>query len=137
MLTLLCLLSVLGKVHSQTITHMSNTILNHSYVDFNAVGTNISSELQCHTDLSTCCSTSQGPDRGDWYSPSGATLPFSGNIYEARGAQQVALRYTGSSGISGIYRCGIETNAIKNNDGHVSVYVGLYTSGGEECVFDM
>ena len=25
--------------------------------------------VQCHTDLTTCCSSDQGMDRGDWYAP--------------------------------------------------------------------
>ena len=132
--TLLCLLSVLGKVHSRTapfLTFMDNYIPNNSYVEFDAVGSDNNSEVQCHTDLHLCCSRRQGPDRGDWYFPNGNRLQFSGNVYESRGAEQVNLRYTGSSGTSGIYRCDIETSAIKNNDGRDSVYVGLYTSGGE------
>ena len=38
---------------------------------------------------------------------------------------------TGSGGTSGLYRCDIETIAVNNNDGHETVYVGLYNSGGE------
>ena len=134
MLILLYLSYVLGKV--PFLTHMGNKIPNNSYVEFDAVGRDNNSDVQCHTDLHTCCSSLQGHDRGYWYSPSGNRLPFSGNIYEARRAQQVTLRYTGSSGISGIYRCDIDTYAIQNSDGHdeVHVYVGLYTSGGEENV---
>ena len=130
---LLCLLSALVEVHSQTapyITFMGNNIPNNSYLDLNTVGdyTNI---LQCRTDLNTCCSGGQGPDRGNWYFPNGNRLPFFGDEYERRSYRQVALRYTGTGGTSGIYRCDIETNAVNDNDGHETVYVGLYTSGGE------
>ena len=38
---------------------------------------------------------------------------------------------------SGIYRCDIETNAVNNNTGHESIYVGLYTSGGAESVYSV
>ena len=133
---LLCLLSALVEVHSQTapyLTFMGNNIPNHSYVDFNTVGlTLVNNTVQCHTDLITCCSIPQGPNRGDWYFPNGNRLPFPGfgNVYESRGAQLVALR-RGSGVTSGIYRCDIETSAVNNNDGHETVFVGLYTSGGE------
>ena len=133
---LLCLLSAVVEVHSQTapyLTFLDNNISNHGYVDLNTVGTDTSNVnvVQCHTDLQTCCSSSQGPDRGDWYFPDGNRLPLSGNVYEDRGDQLAFLLYTGSGGTSGIYRCDIETNAVNNNDGHETVYVGLYTSGGE------
>ena len=134
---LLCLLSALVEVHSQTapyITFMGNKIPNHSYVDFNTVGATIGTNtVQCHTDLNTCCSMDQGPDRGDWYFPDGNRLPFSDldNVYEGRRDRLVGLQYRGSGGISGIYRCDIETSAVNDNDGRETVYVGVYTSGGE------
>ena len=137
---LLCLLLALVEVHSQTFSHltfMGNNIPNHSYVDLSTVGNDNTNAVQCHTDLLTCCSSNQGPDLGDWYFPNRNRLPFSGygNVYEHRGAQVVVVRYTGGSGgTSGIYRCDIETNAVNYNDGRESVYVGLYTSGGEESV---
>ena len=127
---LLCLLFALVEVHSQTapnLTFMGNNIFNHSYVDVHTMETIV----KCHTDLHTCCSGGQGPDRGDWYFPNGNRLPFSGDVSEGRGAQLVLLKYTGSGGTSGIYRCDIETVAVNNNDGHETAYVGLYTSGGE------
>ena len=136
---LLCLLSALVKVHSQTapyITFMDNNIPNHGYVDLNTVGSdrNNADAIQCHTDLSTCCSMVQGPDRGDWYFPNGNRLSFSGygdDVYESRRDRLVGLQYTGSGETSGIYRCDIETNAVNNNSGNETLYVGLYTSGGE------
>ena len=135
---LLCLLSAVVEVHSQTapyLTVMGNNIPNNSYVDFNTVGETIDTNtVQCHTDLSTCCSMVQGSDRGDWYFPDGNRLPFSGfgNVYESRSDRLIGLRYTGSGGTtSGIYRCDIETNAVNGNGGNETVYVGLYTSGGE------
>ena len=134
---LLCLLSALVEVHSQTapyITFMGNNIPNHSYVDLNTVGETIDTNtVKCHTNLTSCCSGAQGPDRGDWYFPNGSRLPFSGSgdVYEGRRDRLVVLRYTGSRTTSGIYRCDIETNAVNNNSGNVSLFVGLYTSGGE------
>ena len=132
-LLLLCLLSALVEVNSQTsyLTFLGNNIPNHGYVDLNTVGTENTNTVQCHTDLHSCCSGAQGPDRGDWYFPNGNRLPFSGDVSEGRGDRLVFLRYTGSGGTSGIYRCDIETVAVNNNDGHETVLVGLYTSGGE------
>ena len=137
MSVLLCLLLALVEVHSQTVpylTFMGNNIPNNSYVDLNTVGTGNTTEVQCHTDLHTCCSGTDGSDRGDWFFPSGGRLPFSGDVYEGRGAQLVVLRYTGGGGTSGIYRCYIETVTVNDNDGRETVYVGLYTSGGEWSV---
>ena len=139
---LLCILSALVEVHSQTapyLTFMGNNIPNHSYVDLNTVGSISSREslkLQYHTDLTTCCSGTQGPDRGDWYFPNGNRLPlYNYNnvpvLSEARGPQRVIVYRSRDGGISGIYRCDIETIAVNNNNGRVSFFVGLYASGGE------
>ena len=48
----------------------------------------------CHSDLSTCCSGSQGHHRADWYFPDGVRLPFSGAIFEGRAAQIAVIRRT-------------------------------------------
>ena len=135
---LLCLLYALVEVHSQTapyITFMGNNIPNHSYVDLNTVGETIDTNtVQCHTDLITCCRGAQGLDRGDWYFPDGNRLPFpgDGDVYESRRDRLVYLRYRGSGvTTSGIYRCDIETIAVNDNNGNETVYLGLYTSGGE------
>ena len=135
---LLCLLSALVEVHSQTVPYVSfmgTNLPNHSYVDLTLVGGDLdgSDSVQCRTDLSTCCSGAQGPDRGDWYFPNGDRLPFSGagDIYEIRLAQGVDLRRTNNGATSGIYRCDIETSAVNDADGRETVYVGLYASGGE------
>ena len=137
---LLCLLSTLVEVHSQTIPYVSfmgTNLTNHSYVDLTLVGVALdgSDSVQCHTDLSTCCSSVQGVDRGDWFFPNGERLQFNGDpgdIYETRDDQRVDLRRRNNGDTSGIYRCDIETNTV-NDDVRESVYVGLYASGGE-CV---
>ena len=137
---LLCLLSALVEVHSQTVPYVSfmgTNLPNHSYVDLTLVGTAAGSSVQCHTDLSTCCSGAQGPDRGDWYFPNGVRLQFSynpGDIYEQREDQQVDLHRRNNGDTSGIYRCTIETNAVNNEDGQATVYVGLYVSGGQSPI---
>ena len=128
-----------GDVYCQTFPHvsfMSQTLANHSYVDLSRVGNDFSGSdsVQCITDLSTCCSPSQGVNRGDWYFPNDSRLGFSGDIYEFRRAQRVDLRRSNNANSpTGIYRCDIPTNAV-NDDTDISVrdtvYVGLYTASG-------
>ena len=144
MSVLLCLLLwSLVEVHSQTefpyVSFRGETLLNHSYVQHTREGRPddplYSHDIVCHTNLTTCCSTSEGSHRGHWYFPDGTALPYSGfvAIVEVRSAQQVALRrvkaYFSSPFTSGIYRCDIPTN---DNDIAVkeTVYVGVYATGG-------
>ena len=135
---LLCLISALVEVHSQTapnVTLMGINIPNNSYVNLTTVGTDfLVNDIQCYTDLVTCCSGAQGPNRGDWYFPNTSRLRFDFSndiVYESRHVQVVRLLYTGSNGTSGIYRCDIETIAVNNSNGRETLYIGLYTSGGE------
>ena len=143
-LLLLCLLWSLVEVHSQTapyVSFMGETLPNHAYVNLSLVGNDGSGSdsVQCHTDLDTCCTMTQGPHRGVWNAPgSERRLPFStdasADIYEARGAQRVYLRRRNNADMpSGIYHCHIATNAVHDDDDssvRESVYVGLYASGG-------
>ena len=132
LIVLSCFLSAIMDVCSQTvpyITFMGTNLPNHSYVDFTQVGEG-SDSVQCHTDLTSCCSKAQGPDRGDWYFPNGGRLLFNSfsmhNLYENREAQRVDLSVHGSPTLpEGIYRCDIETSAT-SNDNRETVYVGLY-----------
>ena len=132
------LLWSLVDVHSQTVpyvTFMGENLPNHGYVDLSLVGSAGDGSVQCHTDLDTCCSSTQGADRGDWYFPSGGRLQFSGStddIYESRIAQRVDLRRRNNGDMSGIYRCDIETNAVHSDDSteRDTVYVGMYVTGG-------
>ena len=114
------------------VSFMGQNLPDHSYVDLSTVGSASSGgdSVQCHTDLITCCSGSQGYHRGDWYFPDGTRLLFSGVMYEARGAQRVDLRCTGPTGI---YRCDITTNAVHDDTDILvrdTVYVGLYVGRG-------
>ena len=143
-LLLLWLLWSLVEVHSQTeypyVDFMEPTPLpNHTYIDLSLVGTDGYVSVRCRTDLSTCCSAAQGIHRGDWIPPDSDTrLPFmndtSAGIYQAQGRQRVILRRRNNTDRpSGIYRCDIATNAVRDvNDISVreSVYVGLYATGG-------
>ena len=134
---LLCLLSALVEVHSQTVPYVSfmgTNLTNHSYVDLNRVGDAVDDGVQCHTDLSTCCNRVAGDDRGDWFFPDGDRLPFPSpaNIVESREPQLVALRYSGSgTPVSGIYCCTIPTTTSAPD--REIVYVGVYASGGQ-CI---
>ena len=100
------------------------------------MGTSGSDSVQCHTDLSTCCSSAQGPYRGDWYFPDGTRLPFHGDvdIYESRVAQRVDIRRRNSATSPvGVYHCDIQTNTVhhySDNSVRATVYVGLYTASG-------
>ena len=137
-LLLLFLLSLV-EVHCQQtfpyVSFMGQTLVNHSYVDISTVGYSSNDSVQCHTDLSTCCSGSQGIHRGDWYFPNGTRLPFSGDsvpIGLGRSAQIAAIRRTTATGPTGIYHCDIPTNFVHDNTDlsvRDSVYVGLYTAG--------
>ena len=146
---LLVLLWSLVEVHSQTapyLTFMGETLPNHTFVNLSLVGdaADGSDSVQCHTDLSQCCSGAQGSHRGDWYLPGSDTrLPFSGDdgssndIYESRGVQRVDLRRRNNPDMpSGIYRCDIETNAVNGDDNMDTttreiVYAGIYATGGK------
>ena len=142
-LLLLFLLSLVEVHCQQTFPYVSfgltgQSLADHSYVDLSTVGSasDDSDSVVCHTDLSTCCSVGQGVHRGDWYFPDGTVLPFSSNsvpIGEGRGAQRAVIRRTSATGPTGIYHCGIPTNAV-HHDTDMSVrdtvYVGLYPADG-------
>ena len=138
---LLCLLWSLVEIQSQTVpyvTFLGNPLANHSYVDLSQVGDDrigpYNNTVQCHTDLYTCCRSSQGLHRGDWFAPgSEMRLPFRGepgDIYEDRRDMVVHLRRRNNpTGPTGIYHCVIATNAVHNDSDQSvgeTVYVGLY-----------
>ena len=129
---LLCLLSTVVDVDSQIAPYLTitgNNIPNNSYVHLNTVDLKVENQqlntLNCHTDLNTCCSIAQGPDRGDWYFPNGNRLPFNNYkdppiLLEGRCFELVVMYYESKNGtfaISGVYRCDIETIAVNNNTG--------------------
>ena len=134
----LYLLSALVVVHTEpfpSVTFLGENIPNHGYVNLSNVGDYKNHSVQCNTNLSTCCSRTEGNERGDWYFPNGTRLKFteSNAVYERRRVQQVFLFYSGNRGVSGIYRCDIETIHSNNTDEveNETVYVGLYNYGGE------
>ena len=130
---LLCLISGLVKVHSQSVPYISfnNVILpNNSYVNATALWQNGGASIQCHTDL-------EGQSHGDWYYPSGHKVPlprtnFTAPLFQRREDKVIKLyrRTNYPLNTSGIYRCDIETNAVNNNS-RETVYTGLYFTGGE------
>ena len=97
--------------------------------------------MRCHTDLSSCCSSSQGIHRGDWYFPDETKLQLASpelDIFERHVAQRVTIRCRNNAmGPSGIYHCDIPTVPV-HDDSDLSVretvYVGLYASGGNELM---
>ena len=126
LVSLLYFLSLyLAEIHCQTfpyVSFMGQTLANHSYVDLSLVGHDVSGSdsVQCHTDLTTCCSRDQGPNRGDWYFPNGGRLPFpgGGSTVETRQAERVDLRQNiDYSYLSGIYHCNIPINTLRHNEG--------------------
>ena len=131
-----CLVEVNSQQTFPYVSFMSQTLANHSYVDLSLVGYDINGNdnVQCHTDLSTCCTGPQGSHRGDWYFPNGDRLQFSDDILEARGDQRVDLRHRNSvTSPVGIYRCDIPTNVVHHDTDisvRATVYVGLYTASG-------
>ena len=141
MMKIVLLLLFLVEVHCQRtypyVSFMGQILANHSYVDLSTVGSeDNSNSVVCHTDLTTCCSGSQGFHRGDWYFPDGTRLPFASSsvpIGLGRAAQRVVIRRTTATGPTGIYRCDISTEALHSDTEDSvrdSVYVGLYTSSG-------
>ena len=137
----LSLLWSLVEVHSQTFPYVSfrgQNLANHSYVDLSLVGYGGDS-VQCHTDLTTCCSSGQGIHRGDWYFPNGTRLllPIFANIYESREKKRVDLRRLSATSPTGMYYCDIATVAVHDNETtqliREIVYVGLHANGGGLC----
>ena len=143
--SLLLLLLFLVEVHSQqTFPYVSfgltgPALADHSYVNISTVGSagHNRDSVVCHTDLSTCCSGSEGIHRGNWSFPDGTQLPFTSPtvpIGLGRGTQSAVIRRTGgATGPAGIYHCDIPTVAI-HHESDISVgetvYVGLYPANG-------
>ena len=117
------------------ISFMGAALPNHSYVDLSQVGSagDGSDSVQCHTDLTTCCNSTVGTDRGHWYFPNGEQLPLDNQIYESPQVQRVDLRQglRNLKRTSGMYHCDIGTN---DKIGLESLYVGLYTGGGKRTI---
>ena len=140
MIVLCAFVFLLVDANSQTIpymTFMGQTLPNNSYMVLSLIRDPLSggAGVQCHTDLTTCCSNDQGMDRGNWYAPgSEDRLPLKDEedslhaIYECRGNQSVTLlqRQTAVSQPAGIYRCDIAVSG----SGRGTVYIGLYETGG-------
>ena len=136
----LVLILSLVEVHSQTVPYVSFmgvNLPNHAYVNLTTVGGDIGDPgdtVRCHSDLTTCCTNSQGVHRGSWFFPDGEELPFastSDDIVMDREPQEVhILRRNNAMSPSGIYRCDIETVPVNDNDVATitgeTVYVGLY-----------
>ena len=137
-LLLLCPLWSLVTVHSQTVPYVSfmgDILTNHAYVDLTTVGEEIGdpgNTVRCHSDLTTCCTSSEGDHRGRWFFPDGTELRSIGSsddIIRYREPQEVhLLRRNNVMSPSCIYRCDIETMAVDDDPDTITgetVYVGL------------
>ena len=82
----------------------------------------------CHVCVFVCITNVSTVDKWPVVPKGKTNIPI---LSEVRGLRQVVVYYRGSDGISGIYRCDIETIAVNNNSGNVSIFVGLYIGGGE------
>ena len=119
-------------------SHCGETLPNNSYVDVGRVGDPLSGGegVQCHTDLTTCCSKHQGNDSGNWYAPDSITrLPFSGHLnitFQRRESQKVTL-YHSSRVLSSDHQSGVHRYDIAvNGSGRGTVYIGIYETGGTQ-----
>lgn len=134
---LLCVLCILAvEVTSDTlpsVTFFGYTLVNHDYINLTRVGSGDDGEssLKCHTDLYT----------GDWYAPNDSRVPSDGAVYKTYMEKRVDLRRRSDVSLtSGIYRCTVETAAVTSSDiddtssTQESLYVGLYTSGGNYII---
>ena len=113
------------------ITLGGRVLPNNSYLSVYEIGTNASTGIQCHTDLSN------GSHDGQWYSPTGGRLFTSPSyyvpFYTADIEQGIALVLQSSPirrRLEGIFRCDIKTNSTSDTDESESVFVGIYHYGG-------
>ena len=103
----------------------NNSIINTSRL-------RLSAEIQCVTDLNTCCSEAEGVAGRAWYLPNGTRLSQDGgheiSSFQAQaGAQHFSLVLRNLSArsnpaLSGVYECAIDTYSGRRQ----SVFVGLY-----------
>ena len=66
------------------------------------------------TDMTTCCTSTDGLHRGGWYFPNGTRLPFTVpnvDTFEIRETQRVDIMSNSDAANSpgGVYRCDIPT----------------------------
>ena len=135
------LLWCLVEVNSQTFPYVSflgQTLANHSYVDFSLVGllSNGSDSVQCHTDLTTCCSqkvrvpivvTGTSLMEPDYH----LVLQLFMRVVERR---ELTCVFGSVTPPTGMYHCDIAT--IDNEATQPTrkrVYVGLYANHGGLC----
>ena len=122
------------------ITFRGEHYTNYECINFLNIGEKVN-EVRCHTDLPTCCTESQGGDRGDWYYPDGSRLPnyLPGTyIYQKRGNRRIDLRRKSNtipdSDTEGLYKCAIETEAANPTDdsdvsGRATIHIQLKIGG--------
>ena len=75
-LMLFCVAEVRNQQTYPYVSFIGQTLANHSHVDLSLVGIDGSNSdsVLCHSDLRTCCTSTQGIHHGDWYIPNGDRL---------------------------------------------------------------
>ena len=103
---------------------------NHSYIALEDVGDDDTDRgVECHTDLTTCCTSMNGEAAGYWFHPDGSRPPFTpyihvSDMYMRRGTQKVFLyRYFNQKNILGIFQCNVPTSHTKMG---IIIYAGIY-----------
>ena len=141
----LVFLCALGRVYAYAeVTFTGRTLRNHSYVNVGIVGSLSGHNLQCHTDLSTCCEDPNNKNGGDWHFPDGRKLSLDNEeapVLQYYYNRLITLyrpleKNDHPAAVQGMYFCKIETKAVHRSDrdknnfteevGEI-VYVGLYS----------
>ena len=128
----MCVIALLSFIFVMMTTTQAQTVpyltfegfilSNHSYIDISDVG----ADVECHTDLTTCCRSGDGNAAGAWYFPDGRRVSFDNkNIYMRREEQKVVLYKRGGiiATTFGIYQCQIPINSSASME---IIYAGIY-----------
>ena len=111
---------------------LGRILRNNSIINMNLTFLGLTDEIECVTDLNTCCSEEEGVAGRAWYLPNGTRLSQDGgheiSSFQAQaGAQHFSLVLRNLSAksnpaLSGVYECAIDTRLGPRQ----SVFVGLY-----------
>ena len=102
------------------LTFQGRVIPNNSQVQQNDGSFNLLNDVQCHTDLSTCCNATYGTHRGVWLYPIA-------DRYSTKSGEGVVSLELISEYSRGNYRCEIDTVASVASGGPREIlYVGRF-----------
>ena len=113
------------------ITFIGERLPNNAFVNIQQISDAVdTSTLQCHTDLSECCSPSQHSHTGMWVLPNGAEVMHGQTVfgYTAIGTERrIDLTYNTllNSPVEGVFKCTVSvfgTPTVQQ-----SVYVGIHS----------